>query len=166
VDQLGLNGWQFVVQLVAFLVFIGLLWRFAVGPLVKVLDDRQDKIRESMASAERMQAELKATQARNEEVLLEARREAQEILAASRKNGEQLLARAREEANTQAETYLTRAQETMRQETDQAREQLRQEVADIAVLAAGRIIKKELDPQAQRQLIEETLAGASRASQN
>jgi F-type H+-transporting ATPase subunit b len=166
VDQLGLNGWQFVVQLVAFLVFIWLLWRFAVGPIVKVLDDRQDKIRESMASAERMQAELKATQARNEEVLLEARREAQEILAASRKNGEQLLARAREEANTQAETYLTRAQETMRQETDQAREQLRQEVADLAVLAAGRIIRKELDPQAQRQLIEETLAGASRASQN
>lgn len=165
-DQLGLNGWQFVVQLVAFLVFIWLLWRFAVGPIVKVLDDRQDKIRESMASAERMQAELKATQARNEEVLLEARREAQEILAASRKNGEQLLARAREEANTQAETYLTRAQETMRQETDQAREQLRQEVADLAVLAAGRIIRKELDPQAQRQLIEETLAGASRASQN
>ncbi|MBA2775464.1 MAG: F0F1 ATP synthase subunit B [Chloroflexia bacterium] len=165
-DQLGLNGWQFVVQLVAFLVFIFLLWKFAVGPIVKVLDDRQDKIRESMASAERMQAELKATQARNEEVLLDARREAQEILAVSRKNGEQLLARAREEANTQAETYLTRAQETMRQETDQAREQLRQEVADIAVLAAGRIIRKELDPRAQRQLIEETLSGASLASQN
>jgi F-type H+-transporting ATPase subunit b len=166
VDQLGLNGWQFVVQLVAFLVFIFLLWKFAVGPIVKVLDDRQDKIRESMASAERMQAELKATQARNEEVLLDARREAQEILAVSRKNGEQLLARAREEANIQAETYLTRAQETMRQETDQAREQLRQEVADIAVLAAGRIIRKELDPRAQRQLIEETLSGASLASQN
>lgn len=165
-DQLGLNGWQFVVQLVAFLVFIFLLWKFAVGPIVKVLDDRQDKIRESMASAERMQAELKATQARNEEVLLDARREAQEILAVSRKNGEQLLARAREEANIQAETYLTRAQETMRQETDQAREQLRQEVADIAVLAAGRIIRKELDPRAQRQLIEETLSGASLASQN
>jgi F-type H+-transporting ATPase subunit b len=166
VDQFGLNGWQFAVQLVAFLVFIWLLWKFAVGPIVKVLDERQDKIRESMASAERMQAELKQTQARNEEVLLEARREAQDILATARQNGEQLLTRAREEANTQAETYLTRAQETMRQETDQAREQLRQEVADIAVLAAGRIIRKELDPKAQAQLIEETLSGASRASQN
>lgn len=165
-DQFGLNGWQFAVQLVAFLVFIWLLWKFAVGPIVKVLDERQDKIRESMASAERMQAELKQTQARNEEVLLEARREAQDILATARQNGEQLLTRAREEANTQAETYLTRAQETMRQETDQAREQLRQEVADIAVLAAGRIIRKELDPKAQAQLIEETLSGASRASQN
>jgi F-type H+-transporting ATPase subunit b len=166
VDQFGLNGWQFAVQLVAFLVFIWLLWKFAVGPIVKILDERQDKIRESMASAERMQAELKQTQARNEEVLLEARREAQEILATARQNGEQLLTRAREEANTQAETYLSRAQETMRQETEQAREQLRQEVADIAVLAAGRIIKKELDPKAQAQLIEETLSMSSRASQN
>lgn len=165
-DQLGLNGWQFIVQLVAFLVFIWLLWKFAVGPIVKVLDDRQDKIRESMASAERMQAELKQTQARNEEVLLEARREAQDILATARQNGEQLLTRSREEAATQADSYLTRAQETMRQETEQAREQLRQEIADIAVLAAGRIIKKELDPRTQAQLIEETLAGASRASQN
>ena len=165
-DQLGLNGWQFAVQLVAFLVFIWLLWRFAAGPIVKTLDERQLRIRESMASAERMQQELKETQARNEEVLHEARREAQEILATARQNGEQLLTRAREEAGQQADTYLTRAQETLRQETEQARVQLRQEVADLAVLAAGRIIRKELDPRAQAQLIEETLSGAAQASQN
>ncbi|MEJ7900584.1 MAG: F0F1 ATP synthase subunit B [Thermomicrobiales bacterium] len=165
-DQFGLNGWQFAVQLAAFLIFIWLLWRFAVGPIVKVLDDRQDKIRESMASAERMQQELKDTHRRNEEVLVEARREAQEVLATARQNGEQMIARARDEANVQAETYLARAQETMRQETEQARVLLRNEVADIATLAAGRIIRKELDPKAQAQLIEETLSGASRAAQN
>ncbi|MBA3378309.1 MAG: F0F1 ATP synthase subunit B [Chloroflexia bacterium] len=165
-DQFGLNGWQFAVQLVAFLVFIFLLWKFAVGPIVNVLDERQDRIRESMASAERMQQELKDTHRRNEEVLVEARREAQEVLATARQNGEQMIARARDEANVQAETYLARAQETMRQETEQARVQLRNEVADIATLAAGRIIRKELDPKAQAQLIEETLAGASRAAQN
>jgi F-type H+-transporting ATPase subunit b len=166
VDQFGLNGWQFAIQLVAFLIFIWLLWRFAVGPIVKILDERQDKIRESLASAERMQQELKATQSRNEEVLLEARREAQDIVANARQSGEQLLAKAREEANVQAETYLTRAQETLRQESEQARQQLRSEVVDIATLAAGRILKKELNPDAQRQLIEETLSGASQASQN
>jgi F-type H+-transporting ATPase subunit b len=166
VDQFGLNAWQFIVQLIAFLVFIYLLWRFAAGPIVKTLDERQARIRESMASAERMQQELKDTQARNEEVLAEARREAQDILAHARQNGEQLLSRAREEAGQQADTYLARAQETVRQETEQARIQLRQEVADLAVMAAGRIIRKELDPQAQARLIEETLSGASRASQN
>lgn len=165
-DQLGINGWQLVVQLIAFLVFIWLLWKFAVGPIVNVLDQRQERIGESMAAAERMQAELKATQSRNEEVLLEARREAQDILSTARQNGEQMITRARDEANTQAETYLTRAQESLRQETEQARQQLRQEVADLAVLAAGRIIRKELDPEAQSRLIEETLSDASRVSQN
>ncbi|CAA9566899.1 MAG: hypothetical protein AVDCRST_MAG87-2033 [uncultured Thermomicrobiales bacterium] len=165
-DQLGINGWQLLIQLIAFLAFIWLLWKFAVGPIVNVLDQRQHRISESMAAAERMQAELRSTQARNEEVLLEARREAQDILSTARTNGEQMLTRAREEANTQAETYLTRAEESLRQEAEQARQLLRREVADLAVMAAGRIIRKELDPKAQTQLIEETLADASRVSTN
>ncbi len=165
-DQFGLNGWQFAVQLVSFLGFIFLLWKFAAGPIVKTLDERQERIRESMASAEKMQQELKDTQARNEEVLQEARLEAQEILAGARQTGDQLVARAREEAGVQADAYLAKAQETLRQETEQARLQLRQEVADLAVTAASRILHKELDPAAQSQLIEETLSGASKASQN
>ena len=165
-DQLGINGWQLLIQLIAFIVFIWLLWKFAVGPIVNVLDQRQHRISESMAAAERMQAELRSTQARNEEVLLEARREAQDILSTARTNGEQMLSRAREEANTQAETYLARAEETLRQESEQARQVLRREVADLAVMAAGRIIRKELDPGAQTQLIEDTLADASRVSTN
>lgn len=160
-DALGINGWQLTVQLIAFLVFIFLLWRLALRPLVAVIDARQERIRESMESAERMQAELKATQARNEEVLQEARRDAQEIISNARQNGEQMIARAREEANTQADAYLHRAEESLRQETEQARQQLRQEVADLAVFAAGRIVRRELDPQAQAALIEETLASAS-----
>jgi len=165
-SELGINGWQLFIQLIAFLVFIWLLWKFAVGPIVNVLDQRQHRISESMAAAERMQAELRSTQARNEEVLLEARREAQDILSTARTNGEQMLTRAREEANTQAETYLTRAEESLRQEFEQARQVLRREVADLAVMAAGRIIRKELDPRDQTQLIADTLSDASRMSTN
>jgi len=165
-DALGINGWQLVVQLVAFLVFIALLWRFALGPIVNILDQRQERIRESMASAERVQAELKETRARNEETLQQARREAQEILATARTNSEQLIAKAREEAGAQAEEYLSRAEDTLRQQTEEARQQLRQEVADLAVSAAGRIVRKELDPATQTRLIQETLADASRVSPN
>ncbi|MGN6483458.1 MAG: F0F1 ATP synthase subunit B [Thermomicrobiales bacterium] len=165
-DKLGINGWQLAVQLVAFLVFIYLHWRFAVGPIVRVLDQRAERIRESMASAERMQAELKETQARNEDALLQARREAQEIVASARQTGEQMIAKAREEAAVQQEEYLKRAEDTLRQQTDEARIALRKEVGDLAVLAAGKIVRKELDPAAQAQLIEQTLADASRVSQN
>ncbi|HEY8448681.1 MAG TPA: F0F1 ATP synthase subunit B [Thermomicrobiales bacterium] len=160
-DALGIDGWKLIVQLVAFLVFIILFWRWALGPITRVLDQRQERIRESMEAAERMQAELKATAARNEEILAEARREAQQILTQAREQGDALVARAQEQANRQAEEYLARARETLQQESEQARLQLRQEVAELAVLAASRIIRKELDPATQTRLIEETLAEAA-----
>ena len=160
-SAIGINGWQLIVQIIAFLIFIWLLWRFALGPIIKVLDARQDRIRDSMAAAEKMQEELKQTQAQNEQALAEARREGQEIIAKARQSGDQMIARAQQEAGAQADAYLKRAQESLRQETEQARQQLRQEIADLATNAAGRIIHKELDPAAQTQLIKDTLAEAS-----
>ena len=158
--DLGINGWNLIVQLIAFIIFLWLLWRYALGPIVRVLDQRQERIRESMEAAQRMQAELQATAARNEQVLAEARQQAQQIIGQAREAGDATLARAREQANAQAEEYLTRAEATLRQETEQARQLLRQEVADLAVTAASRIVRKELDPAAQSRLIEETLAEA------
>jgi len=160
-SDLGIDAWKLGVQLVAFLIFIVLLWRLALGPIVSLLDKRQERIRESIEAAQRMQTELQATAARNEEIMNEARREAQAVLTNSREAGEATLARAREEAARQAEEYLSRAEATLRSETEQARMQLRQEVADLAVAAASKIVRKELDPAAQARLIEETLREAA-----
>jgi F-type H+-transporting ATPase subunit b len=157
-DQLGINGWNLLVQGIAFLAFVYLLWRFAVGPIVRVLDQRQARISESLMAAERMQVELRETQAKNEEVMAQARREAQELLQTARQNAEQVETAARERAAASADEFLARAQESLRQETAQARQQLRQEVADLAVVAAGKILRKEINPADQKQLIESTLA--------
>lgn len=164
-SDLGINGWNFAVQMIAFLVFVYLLWRFAVGPIVKVLDTRQDKISESLMAAERMQQELRESAAKNEEVMAQARKEAQEVLNAARGNAEQIVTRANEQAAASADEFLSRAQETLRQETAQARQQLRQEVADLAVNAAGKILRKEISADDQRKLIEETLTDSASISQ-
>lgn len=155
--ELGINGWNFAVQAIAFLIFVFLLWKFAVGPIVKVLDQRQDKISESLMAAERMQQELRESAAKNEEVMAQARREAQDLLNSARQNADQIVARANEQAAASADEFLNRAQETLRQETAQARQELRQEVADLAVNAAGKILRKEIKADDQRQLIEQTL---------
>jgi F-type H+-transporting ATPase subunit b len=159
--DLGIDGWKLTVQLVAFLAFIFLLWKYALGPIVKMIDSRTEKIEESMKSAEKMQADLKATAARNEEALHEARREAQQIVVNAREASEAMLNKAREDAGKQADEYLARAQASLRSETEQARVMLRQELADLAVTAAGKIVRKELDPATQASLIEETLAEAT-----
>lgn len=166
--SLGINGWNLVVQLIAFVIFVWLIWRFAFGPIVRMLDQRQARIRESMEAAQKMQTELQATAAKNEETLAEARHEAQKILNQAREAADATIARAREEAGNQAEEYLNRAEATLRAETAQARQQLRQEIADLAVSAAGKIVRKELDPRTQAQLIEQTLAeaGGSGATAN
>ena len=141
--NLGINGWQFLIQLIAFIIFVWLLWRYALGPIVRVLDQRQERIRESIEAAQRMQNELAATAARNEEVLTEARRQAQQIVAESRVAGEAVLREPRG-SWPQAEEYLKRAEATLRQETEQARQQLRQEVADLVVMAAGKSSARNL----------------------
>lgn len=168
-ESLGIDLWKLLFQIIAFVIFLFLLNRFALKPIVQMLDDRQVRVRESMAAAQQMQDELTTTAVRNEEVLLEARREAQAILASAREAGDATLARSREEADKQAEAYLSRAQATLQAETEVARQELRKELGDLAVTAASRIIRKELDPATQARVIQETLleaAGASNGSSN
>ena len=158
---LGIDAWGLAVQLIAFLIFIYLFWRYALGPITNMLDERTRRIAESMAAADAMKAEMAQASVRNEEILAEARQQAQQIITQAREVSDATVARAQKAAGEQAEEYLARAQSTLRQETEQARLQLRQELADLAVMAAGRIVRKELDPAAQTRLIEEALAEAT-----
>jgi F-type H+-transporting ATPase subunit b len=160
-DALGIEATKLITQIIAFLIFIFLLWRYASRPIIRILDERQERVREGMEAAQRMQEQLRETAVQNEEVLAQARRDAQAILAQARESGDAAIARAQDEASRQADEYLARAQATLRAETEQARQQLRQEVADLAVMAASRIVRKELDPASQAELIETTLSEAA-----
>jgi F-type H+-transporting ATPase subunit b len=161
-DALGIDGVTFLIQVFAFLVFIWIFWQFALGPITRMLDERQERIRESMEAAERMEQELAATQARNEEILQEARREAQEILSTARENSEQVLNRAREQSQEQADQIIAKAEATITAERQQAWNELREEVAELAITAATKIVRQELDREKHSQLIRETLAEAER----
>ncbi len=159
-EALGIDGVNLLIQLFAFVVFVAIFWKFALGPITRMLDERQERIRESMEAAERMEQELAATQARNEEILQEARREAQEILSTARENSDQVLARAREQAQKQSDDMIEKARTTIEAETQQAWIQLRQDVADLAIAAATKIVRQELDREKHAELIQETLAEA------
>lgn len=160
-EALGINLANLIVQLIAFAVFVWIFWKFALGPITNMLDQRQARIREGMEAAQRMERELAATRARNEEVLAEARREAQQILAAARDSGEQMIARARDQARAEAEQLIEHARAAIHAEQQQAWLQLQRDVADLAIAAATKIVRRELDREEQARLIEETLAEAS-----
>lgn len=159
-EALGILWPNLIFQILAFLIFIWLLNRFAMKPIVRALDARAERIRESMQAADRIERDLAETQRRNQEVLDEARREAQTIVARSREAGEEMLARARDEATAQRERELERARQQIRAETQVAKDELRREIGGLAIQAAGRIVRKELDPATHQSLINETLAEA------
>src|ERR671916_2744016 len=102
---LGIDAWGLAVQLVAFIVFIFLFWRYALGPITNMLDERSRRISESMQAAERMKQELAAASTRNEEILAEARQQAQQIISQAREVSDATIARAQEAAGAQAEGY-------------------------------------------------------------
>lgn len=159
--DLGISGWSFIVQLLAFVLFLFLFWKYALGPISRTLESRQDRIKESIEAAQRVQQELAATQARNEETLREAQVEAQSIIARAREVSDQNIARSREQAQVQADDMIAKAREAISAETALARTELRREVADLAVSAASKIVRANLDRDAQTRLIEEALAEAT-----
>jgi F-type H+-transporting ATPase subunit b len=138
-----------------FVLFALVLGKFAWGPLLKIVAEREKAIREQVDFAERAAAEGRELLAKHQELLRSAGRERDEILAKAAKEAEavhgELLAKARSEA----EALVVRAREQLRREEAQALEELRSQVAEIAVEAASRIVRSSLSGDAQRRLVDD-----------
>ncbi len=159
-EALGINWPALIVQILAFIMLVVLLWRFAYKPFLNVLDQRAERVRSSMEQADRIERQLAETETRNQEILAEARREAQQIVAQAREIGDKQITQAREVARDEADKQLQQSLAQLRAETQSARAELRQEYADLVIKAASRVVRQELDPQKHLQLIDNTLREA------
>ena len=156
---LTLNG-TLIAQLLIFLVMLGVLYRFAWGPLLKILNERRERIQQGVEATERAKQELEAAEKERQAKLEEARREAQAMLDRIAKQAEDLRKELEAKAREQAEALIARARAEIRQEREKAVQELRSQVADLAVMAAGRIIGESLDAKKHRELIERTIEEA------
>lgn len=157
-ETLGLNLTGFIVHLINFIVLLVILRIVLYPPIVKMLDERQARIRESMERAEALRVESARAQEEVQRQLAEARGEGQRIIAQATEIANRLQRERQEAAEAEYQRILQRAQEDARREREQAFAELRAEVADLAVMAASRIINRQLDPAMQRQLVNEFLA--------
>jgi F-type H+-transporting ATPase subunit b len=164
--DLGITWLNLGVQLVSFALFVWLFWKFALGPITRMKDAREERIRQSLERAQAIELELQNTRTQNEETLNEARREAQVILQNARELSDQNIARSREQAQAQADEMLEKARLAFDAEVRQARVELRQEVAELAILAATKIVRANIDRDDQMRLIEEALAEAGSRNGN
>ena len=145
----------FWATLVAFGVFAWILAKFAWGPLLKIVDEREKTIRDQVESAEKAAADAKSMLAQHQELLRGAGRERDEILAHATRDSEALRAELQTKARADADQVVARAREQMQREKDVAIAELRAQVADIAVEAASRIVKSSLSEEAQRKLVDD-----------
>jgi F-type H+-transporting ATPase subunit b len=156
---LTING-TLIAQLLVFLVMLGVLYRFAWGPLLRILNERRARIAQGVEATQRAMQELEAAERERQAKLEEARREAQTMLDRITKQAEDLRKELEAKAREQAEALIAKARAEIRQEREKAVQDLRLQVADLAVLAAGRIIGESLDPKKHRELIERAIEEA------
>jgi F-type H+-transporting ATPase subunit b len=147
----GLTLWTAIT----FLVLIFVLWKFAFGPISKMLVERETTIRDSIDSARNERAEAEKLLAQQKDALLKAQREAAEIAKRNQQEMEAFRTQLTAQAKKEADDLVAQARKSIHEEKKLAVAQLRAEVADLAVAAAARIVKSSLDEKTQRQLVEE-----------
>lgn len=158
VEALGLNLPQLIAQIVNFFILLFILRLVAFKPILRMLDERKQRIAEGLNAAEIARAEAASAQANIQAQLDTARKEGQEIVAGAQTIASRIQADAREQSNKDREASLERARAEIQMERDRAIADLRGEFADITVKAAEKVINQSLDRQAHQRVIDETLA--------
>ena len=163
---LGLDLATFVAQLVSFLILLGLLIYFGYKPIRRILDERSNRIRESMEQAEATKEEYVRAEKEVKAMIGKAREEGQSVITQAGQLGERLKEGARQEARKEAQATINRTREELERERDRAIEDLRREFVDISILAAEKVIKETLDKERHRRLIEEALKESATFREN
>lgn len=143
-----------IAQGITFFLFIWATKRFVWPILTQAMNERQRKIADGLAAAERGVRDLENAKKEVQDVLNQAKEQAADILnQANRRSGE-MIDEAKRTAREEGERQLIAAKAQIQQEVARAREELRKEVAKIAVLGAGRILAKEIDAASHKDLLD------------
>lgn len=150
--------WMLILaQLVNFAIVLFVLKKFAYGPVLKLMDERTNKIEKGLKDAEQSHKKLSEITEKEKEVLVEARKTAQEIVsnaeAMAIKNKEEIVV----EAKAQAEKILADSAKKMEQERVQMMQEVKGQVAELIILATGKVIDEKMTTEKDGELINKTL---------
>ena len=142
-----------IAQALSFAILIWFTVKF-VWPLVTdAMDERNRRIADGLAAAERGKQELEQASQRTAEMIREARQQAQDVLAQADKRAAQMVEEAKQAARTEGDRMLAAAKAEIGQEVSRAREALRVQVATLAVTGAEQILRREVDAKTHAELL-------------
>ena len=149
----GLFFWTIAV----FLTLLFLLKRFAWGPLLAALDERQAGIRKSLEDADTAKRELAEVQARASALIGQARTEADTILSEARADGTRVRQELRDAGQQEKEALIRSAQQQIQLERDRAVTEIRRQAVELSVMIASKLIRRNLTREDNEALIDEAL---------
>lgn len=151
-------GMTLLGQGLSFAILIWFTAKFIWPPLMAAIEERQQRISEGLAAAERSQRDLAQAQDQVNEVVREARTKANEIIEQAHVRANQMIDQAKHEAIAEAGRQKALAQAEIDAAANRAREDLRKQVSSLAVAGASRLIKREIDGNAHKALLDELAA--------
>jgi len=142
-----------LAQMVVFALLVWFTMKFVWPLLIAAMHERETRIADGLAAAERGQRDLELAQERVTEVLREGRDKAQEFVVLAQKRGDEIVEDAKRSARDEGERLVQAARSQIDQERIEAREQLRAEVATLAVAGAEQILRREIDASAHSEAL-------------
>ncbi len=145
-------------QAIAFAVFVWFCMKFVWPPLMAAIEERQKKIADGLTQAERAGKDLELAQAKAAEKLKEAKAQAAEIVEQANKRRTQIVEEAKTEGETERNKIIAQGEAEVEAERNRAREELRQQVSELAIAGAEKIIKRSIDKEANSDIIDKLVA--------
>jgi len=150
----GLLFWM----MLTFLVVLYILKKFAWGPILSSLKEREDSIEEALASAQKAREEMDKLQADNEKILAEAREERSKMLKEAKEMQLRMVDEAKQKAAQEADKMIESARRAIENEKESAINEMKENIASLSVLIAEKILKQQLDdPKKQKELMDQYL---------
>lgn len=141
-------------QSITFFLFVLFCMKFVWPPIMQALDERKKKIADGLAAGEKGKNDLELAKKRAVEVIKEGKDKAGEIIHQAERHASEIVDGAKERAKVEADRIMANARSEIEQEANQVREQLRKRMGDLVVVAASKILEKEVDAKAHASLIE------------
>lgn len=145
-------------EVIAFALLIWFCVHFIWPHITNAITERQQKIADGLAAADRARAELKDADARIADEVRKARQQAAEIIDRAQQQGNQIIEQARQDALKEINRQKALAQDEIAQMAERARDQLRGQVGALAVRGAEKIVQREIDPAAHKALLDQLAA--------
>ncbi len=156
-SSLGLNVKLFIPQVINFCIVLFVLYRFAYKPVLKMLDERTEKIESGLAAAEKSQKKLEDIVQKEKEIILEAKKQAKEIIEKAQVHAqvqrEELISVAREESYK----MTSKAEKSIEDQKNKMVNEAKGEIAELVSIAVERIIDEKMDQKIDARIISDVI---------